>query len=311
MTNEVYENIEDLISNPENPTPLLKLGRINQQPYFELYLKLERYNPLGSIKDRIAIEMLRGAQVNEGQKIIEASSGNTGIALVAFGNLLGIPVEIAVPEAIPEEKKLLLELMGVQELWEASDDLCPAYPGEGARGLVKGIVSSPAYEGRYVNLNQYKNKLNVKAHYENTGPEIWLQTQGEITSFFGGFGTGGTLTGVGKYLKEQNPSVEIIGVEPEDQQHNLPGMKKISDLDPDLVPDIMDISLIDKVVPVSDEDAYQTAIRVARTEGALVGPTTGAILYAALESDIEGVAVVISPDDALKYVSFYKKYLEG
>lgn len=248
MTNEVYENIEDLISNPENPTPLLKLGRINQQPYFELYLKLERYNPLGSIKDRIAIEMLRGAQVNEGQKIIEASSGNTGIALVAFGNLLGIPVEIAVPEAIPEEKKLLLELMGVQELWEASDDLCPAYPGEGARGLVKGIVSSPAYEGRYVNLNQYKNKLNVKAHYENTGPEIWLQTQGEITSFFGGFGTGGTLTGVGKYLKEQNPSVEIIGVEPEDQQHNLPGMKKISDLDPDLVPDIMDISLIDKVL---------------------------------------------------------------
>ena len=154
--------------------------------------------------------------------------------------------------------------------------------------------------------------MNVQAHYETTGPEIWEQSAGQVDYFFAGFGTCGTLTGVGKYLKEKKPSVKIVGIEPARTDHNLPGMKRISDLSEDLVPKILDKSVIDDVVAVSDEDAYQTGIRLAREEGILVGPTTGAILYALLQyaKKSKGLAVAISPDDAFKYMSFYKPYVK-
>ena len=310
--NRVYQSVVDLIASPENPTPMVKInGRVNPNADLEIYLKLERYNPFGSIKDRIALSMLRGIEIKKGQSLAEPSSGNTGIALAALANAKGIPIEIAVPEGIPEEKKTLLRLLGVQVLWEADDSLCPLFPNEGARGLVSAMLRSKGGE-KYVNPNQYENELNVQAHYETTGPEIWEQTSGQVDYFFAGFGTCGTLTGVGKYLKEKKPSIKIVGIEPATTDHNLPGMKRISDLSEDLVPKILDKSVIDDVVAVSDEDAYETGIRLAREEGILVGPTTGAILFASLQyaKKSKGLAVVISPDDAFKYMSFYKPYVK-
>jgi len=308
----VYESIVDLIASLENPTPMVRINnRINPSTDFSIYLKLERYNPFGSIKDRIALSMIDGAEIKEGQSLIEPSSGNTGIALAALANARDIPIEIAVPERIPEEKKTLLRLLGIEALWEADDKLCPLFPNEGARGLVAGMLKSKDGD-RYVSPNQYENELNVQAHYKTTGPEIWRQTQGRIDYFFVGFGTCGTLTGVGRYLKEKKPSVKIIGIEPAETEHNLPGMKRISDLSEDLVPKILDKSLIDETIAVEDEDAYHTGIQLARKGGILVGPTTGAILCVALQyaKEHKGLGVVISPDDAFKYVSFYAPYVK-
>lgn len=307
----VYENITQLIPNPDNPTPLVKINKLNHSETFQLYLKLERYNPFGSIKDRIAFEMLNGLQVNDEQTIIEPSSGNTGIGLVCIANARGIPIEIAVPDKIPEEKKAILKFLGAKVL-EADDQLCPLFPSEGARGLVKALLDSPDTKDTYVSPNQYENLLNVQAHYKTTGPEIWKQTQGKINYFFAGLGTCGTITGVGKFLKEQNPEVKIIAVEPSSQNHKLPGLKRITGLPEDLVPKILDKTIIDDIVSVGDEEAYATTFQLAKHEGIPVGPTTGAIVYAALQygKERQGLAVVISPDDAFKYTSFFKRYFE-
>lgn len=308
----VYQSVVDMIAGPENPTPMVKISpKVNPNADLDVYLKLERYNPFGSIKDRIALSMLRGIEVQQGQSLAEPSSGNTGIALAALANAKGIPIEIAVPEAIPQEKKTILRLLGVQTLWEADDSLCPLFPNEGARGLVNAMLKSKGGE-KYISPNQYENQLNVQAHYENTGPEIWEQTDGQVDYFFAGFGTCGTLTGVGRYLKEKKPSVKIVAVEPAVTEHNLPGMKRITDLSEELVPKILDKSVIDDVVAVSDKNAYLTGIKLARQEGLLVGPTTGAILYALLDyaRESKGLAVAISPDDAFKYMSFYKPYVK-
>lgn len=307
----VYEDILQLISSPENPTPLVRVNKINPSPDFEIYLKLERYNPLGSVKDRIAREMLSALE-RDGKTIVEPSSGNTGIALVALANMLDIPIEIAVPSRIPEEKKIILRFLGAK-ITEADDALCPLYPNEGARGVVNALIKSPRTKDKYVSPNQYENPLNVQAHYKNTGPEIWRQTGGKINYFFAGLGTCGTISGVGRYLKEQNPGVKVIAVQPATSDHKLPGLKRITGLDEQFIPRILDRSLIDDIVSVSDRDAYRTAARLARKEGILVGPTTGAILYAAIgfAKSNKGLAVVISPDDAFKYASFYREFLEA
>ncbi len=308
----VYESIVDLIAGIDNPTPMVKVGeRTNPDTDLAIYLKLERYNPFGSVKDRIALSMLKGLDIAQGQSLVEPSSGNTGIALAALANAKGIPIEIAVPERIPEEKKIILKLLGVETLWEADDKLCPLFPNEGARGLVSAMLKSKGGE-KYVSPNQYENQLNVQSHYTTTGPEIWSQTQGKITHFFAGLGTCGTITGVGRYLKERNDSIRIIGVEPTGSEHNLPGMKRISDLAEDLVPKILDTSVMDDTIAVTDDEAYHTGIQLARKEGILVGPTTGAIVWAALRyaKKCKGLAVAISPDDAFKYISFYAPYVK-
>ncbi len=305
----VYSDITQLIASPENPTPLVRLNRLNPNKGFSLYLKLERYNPFGSVKDRIAVEMLRGLEIGD-KTVVEPSSGNTGIAIACVANAWGIPVEIAVPERIPDEKKVMLKLLGVK-VTEADDALCPLFPTEGARGLVNALIKSPATKDKYVSPNQYENELNVQAHYRATGPEIWQQTQGKITHFFAGYGTCGTITGVGRYLKEQNPKIRVIGVEPSSPNHKLPGLKRITGLDEEFIPKILDRSVIDETVDVDDDDAYRTAIDLARKDGIPVGPTTGAILAVALEyaKANKGLAVVISPDDAFKYTSFYQSFL--
>lgn len=312
-TKRVFDSITDLIGSVENPTPVIVLNnRVNPSSDFTLGIKLERYNIFGSIKDRVALKMLQETKILKEQSVLEASSGNTALALAAIGNALNIPIEVAIPQRAPEEKKQLLRLLGISELWEAEDRLCPLYPNEGARGLAKGLAESPAYKGKYVYLNQYENALNVQAHYESTGPEIWNQFDGNIDMFFAGFGTGATITGVGKYLKEMNPDIKIIGVEPASSEHNLSGMKRITDLADEYIPDILDISLIDEIIEVDDKNAFETGIMLARKGGLLVGPTSGAIAYAALEygKTHKGIALAISPDDAFKYTSFYAHYLD-
>ncbi len=305
----VYSDITQLIASPQNPTPLVRLNKINLGKDLQIYLKLERYNPFGSVKDRIAYEMIKALEIGN-RTVVEPSSGNTGIALACVANALGIPIEIAVPEKIPEEKKIMLRFLGAK-VTEADDALCPLFPTEGARGLVNALIKSPATKDSYISPNQYENELNVQAHYQTTGPEIWKQTQGKINYFFAGFGTCGTITGVGRYLKEQNPGIKIIGVEPSSPDHKLPGMKRLTGLDEEFIPKILDSSVIDDTVEVSDENAYRTAIELARKDGIPVGPTTGAILYVALHyaKASKGLAIVISPDDAFKYASFYKDIL--
>jgi len=310
--NQIFDSIADLIPSPENPTPMLRLGeRFNPHADFEVLLKLEGMNPFGSIKDRTAHFMLKGLHLKEGQSLVEPTAGNTGIALAALANARNVPIEIAVPEGVPEEKKAMLRFLGA-ELIEVEDELCPIFPSEGARGVVKSMVESPAFEGRYVSPNQYESLLNVAAHYHTTGPEIWHQTGGKIDYFFASIGTGGTISGVGQYLKEMNPAIRIIGVEPASRQHRLSGLKRITGLPDEYFPTILDPELLDDLVSVSDEDAFRAGIKVARTDGAMVGPTTGAVLHAAIETGAshEGRAVLIAADSAAKYISAYANYLD-
>lgn len=307
----VYDSIIDLAPNPDNPTPMVRLSdRINPHADFEVLLKLEGMNPFGSIKDRTALFMLRGLRFDAGQTLVEPSAGNTGIALAAMANAQNIPIEIAVPDGAPEEQKVLLRLLGA-ELIEVDDELCPLFPTEGARGVVKSMVESEAYGGKYVSPNQYESELNVEAHYRTTGPEIWQQTKGEIDYFFAGIGTGGTISGAGRFLKEQNPDIKIIGVEPASRQHSLSGLKRITGLPDEHFPKILDRNLLDDLISVTDEQAYKAGIEVARKEGIMVGPTTGALLYAALRAGPPktGKAVLIAADNATKYVNAYSKYI--
>ncbi len=308
---DIHDSIVDLIPGPDNPTPIVRIGqRFNPHSDFELLVKLEGMNPFGSIKDRTAWFMLRNLQLRDDQALVEPSAGNTGIALAALANARGTPIEIAVPEGAPKEKKEQLRFLGA-EVIEVEDELCPIYPSEGARGVVRSMVESEAYNGKYVSPNQYESALNVAAHYHTTGPEIWRQTNGRVDYFFAGIGTGGTITGVGRYLKERNPNVRIIGVEPALRHHKLSGLKRVTGLPDDHFPEILDRDVIDEFVSVTDEEAFEAGIRIARTDGVLVGPTTGAVLHAASEWGREnpGTGVVISGDSATKYVSAYAEYL--
>jgi cysteine synthase len=283
----IYDSIVDLAPNPDNPTPMVRLSsRMNPHPDYEVLLKLEGMNPFGSIKDRTALFMLNGLELGPDQALVEPSAGNTGIALAAMANARNLPIEIAVPDGTPEEKKALLRFLGA-ELIEVEDELCPLFP------------------------NQYENELNAEAHYRTTGPEIWQQTEGRIDCFFASIGTGGTISGVGRFLKEQNPAILIIGVEPASRQHSLSGLKRITGLPDEHYPKILDPNLLDDLVSVTDEDAFKAGIEVARRDGIMVGPTTGAVLHAALHSDTHksGRAVLISADNAAKYVSAYASFL--
>jgi cysteine synthase len=297
---QVFDSVADLIPSPENPTPMLRLGeRFNPHSDYEVLLKLEGMNPFGSIKDRTAQYLLQGLNLEEGQSLVEPSAGNTGIALAALANAQNTPIEA------------MLRFLGA-EVIEVEDEACPIFPSEGARGVVKSMVESEAYEGRYVSPNQYESELNVAAHYHTTGPEIWRQTGGNIEYFFASIGTGGTISGVGRYLKERNPSIKIIGVEPAERHHRLSGLKRITGLPDEYFPTILDRDLLDDLISVSDEDAFKAGIKLARTEGAMVGPTTGAVLHAAIEAGAKnkGRAVLISADNAAKYISAYAEFLD-
>ena len=305
-----YDDVRELIANPENPTPIVKISRIVPPGAFQLFLKLEWYNPFGSIKDRTASFMLQGMQQRgelDGKQLVEPSSGNTGIALAAIASLMGKKLTVTIPDGVPEEKKLILRMLGA-EVWPTPDDLCPVdHPKDGAIALAQSFVRGEATKGEFAMPYQYENADNVRAHYETTGPEIWKQTEGQVKYFIAGFGTCGTLCGTAKYLKEQNPEIKVIAVEPQ-KGHKLPGMKNLEE---SKVPGILDRSLIDEVIRIDDEPAYETTKRLFREEGLIVGPTTGAIVEAAVRfgRENEGLAVAISPDSGLKYTSYFADIL--
>jgi cysteine synthase A/cysteine synthase B len=305
-----FDDLRQLIASPANPTPLVRLRRVVPEEALELYLKLEWFNPFGSIKDRTALYMLRGLEERgllEGKELVEATSGNTGIALAALAALMGKKLTVTIPEGVPEEKKILLRMLGA-EVWPTPDDLCPVdHPKDGAIALACSFVQGAATKERYVMPNQYESPDNVRAHYETTGPEIWNQTEGQVKFFFAGFGTCGTITGVGKFLKERNPDIRVIAVEPQ-KGHKLPGLKNLEESKP---PIILDRSVIDGVIRVGDGPAYAMTKRLFREEGLTVGPSTGAIAQAALEygAGREGVAVAVSPDSGFKYASFFADVL--
>jgi cysteine synthase A/cysteine synthase B len=305
-----YNDIRELIASPANPTPLVRLNRVVEPGDFQLFVKLEGCNPFGSIKDRTALFLLRGMQERgelEGKDLVEPSSGNTGIALAALCALLGKKFTVTIPDGVPEEKKLILRMLGA-EVWATPDDLCPIdHPKDGAIALAHSFVRGEATKGRYAMPNQYENPDNVRAHYETTGPEIWRQTEGKVEYFFAGYGTCGTLTGTGRYLKEQNPNIKVIAIEPQ-KGHKLPGLKNLQE---SKTPAIFDRSVIDTVIRVTDEPAYVMTKRLFREEGLIVGPSTGALVHAAVEygKEHQGLAVAVSPDGGFKYASYFADIL--
>ena len=298
-----YNDIRELLPDLDHPTPLVRVNRVAAD--LSLYLKLEWLNPFGSIKDRAAKYLLDGLEARgelNGRELVEASSGNTAIALAALAALQGIKLTVTIPDGVPDEKKVVLRMLGA-EVWETPDDMCPVdHPKDGAIALARSLAAT---EGgtRYVLPNQYENPDNVLAHYETTGPEIWRQTEGRVRAFFAGFGTCGTITGVGRYLKEQDPTIRIVAIEPQ-QGHRLPGLKSFGEAKQ---PGILDWSVIDDVVRVDDGPAYEMTKRLWREEALMVGPSTGAIVHAATNYglDPDEIAVGVSPDSGLKYTSYF------
>ena len=301
-----FEDIRDLLPDVDNPTPLVRVPRLLPDQRF--YLKLEWLNPFGSIKDRAAASLLAGLEERDeiqGRELVEASSGNTAIALAALAALSGINLTVTIPDGVPEEKKVLLRMLGA-EVWPTPDDLCPVdHPKDGAIALARSLAASE--DGRrYVMPNQYENPDNVRAHYETTGPEIWRQTSGEVRAFYAGFGTCGTITGVGRYLKEQDPSIQVIAVAPQ-PGHRIPGLKNFTEAKE---PPILDWGIVDRVITVDDDPAYAMTKRLHREEALIVGPSTGAIVHAASEfGSVPGIAVGVSPDSGVKYTSYFAEIL--
>jgi cysteine synthase A/cysteine synthase B len=299
-----------LIGSPDNPTPLVRVNRVVSGEDYHLYLKLEWYNPFGSIKDRAALYMLQAMKDRgelDGKNLVEPSSGNTGIAMAALAALMGRKFTVTIPDGVPEEKKLILRMLGA-EVWATPDDLCPIdHPKDGAIALAHSFVRGAATRDRYAMPNQYENADNVRAHYETTGPEIWKQTEGQVRFFFAGYGTCGTISGIGRYLKEQDPTIRVIAIEPQ-KGHRLPGLKNLQE---SKTPGILDRSVIDEVIRVDDEPAYAMTKRLFREEGLIVGPSTGAIVYAAAQfaGQHPGIGVAISPDGGFKYTSFFADVL--
>jgi cysteine synthase len=273
----------------------------------ETFVKLEWMSPFGSIKDRTARFLIAGL-AERGQladhQVIEASSGNTAIALAALGALDGFRVTATIPDGVPDEKKIILRMLGA-EVWETPDDVCPVdHPKDGAIALARSLLVS---DESYVMADQYENLDNIKAHYETTGPEIWEQTEGQVRWFIAGLGTTGTLTGVGRFLKEQDPSIQIVAVEPE-PGHRIPGMKNFDEAK---APGIADWSVIDEIVRVNDEPAYETTKRLWREEALMVGPSTGAVVAAIeqLDPSPDDIGVAISADSGMKYTSYFRDIL--
>jgi len=305
----VYDSIFELLPDVDNPTPLVRVRRLNPSDRFDLFAKLEWYNPFGSVKDRAAWAMLRRleeeGQVNERRGIVEPTSGNTGLSLAAMAGARGYRMRAVVPNKVPAEKKLLLKIVGA-ELDVVSDELCPA-PGLGDGSINLAKTHARAQADRYAMPNQYENPANVEAHYRTTGPEIWRQTEGRITHLFVSLGTCGTVTGTGRFLKERNPRIRIVAVQPT-PGHDVPGLRNVEQL---AVSKLFDPSLIDDLLEIDFELAYHRALDLCRQEGLLAGPSSGLILEGArriIERDREGLGVMIFPDNVFKYTTNLAKH---
>lgn len=301
----IYSSMEELIGG----TPLLELKKIEKEFNLKarILAKLEYFNPAGSVKDRIAKEMILDAEekgiLKSGSTIIEPTSGNTGIGLAAVGTARGYKVILVMPETMSVERRMMMKAYGAEIVLS-----------EGSKGMKGAIAKAEelhqSIPGSII-PGQFDNSANPRAHYKTTGPEIWEDTDGEVDIFIAGVGTGGTVSGVGKYLKEKKPSVEVIAVEPKGSpvlSEGHPGPHKIQGIGAGFVPKTLDTSIYDKVVTAVEEDAYKAARDMGKREGILVGISSGAALSVAIEEakkpENEGkTIVVLLPDTGDRYFS--------
>ena len=306
----VYDSILGLLSGADNPTPLVRLNRVTPFRHTTVYAKLEWYNPFGAVKDRVAANLVDDGEarrtVQSEQKLVEPTSGNTGMALAMIANAKGYSLTTPLSSEIPLEKRTMLRFFGA-DVMELSDTLCPA-PGapEGAIAKAMEIADRPYFHM----LNQYANLANPEAHYKTTGPEIWRQTEARVTHFVAGLGTCGTITGTGRFLKEQDVGVQVIGVYP-NEGHDIPGVRSLRQLKQTRLffPDEYD-----GMVEVQNQVAFDLCLRLNREESIIAGPSSAMALQGAFErvpDEPGNVVVVIFPDNAFKYASSVVKHLPG
>ena len=301
---KIYKTADELIGN----TPLLELSHIKKQFNLkaDIIAKAEYFNATGSVKDRIAKSMIEDAEnsgrLKPGATIIEPTSGNTGIGIASVGTAKGYKVIIVMPETMSEERRTLIKAYGAEIVLT-----------EGAKGMKGAIAKADelAKEMNGIVLGQFVNPANPAAHYRTTGPEIWADTDEKIDIFVAGVGTGGTISGTGKFLKEQNPAIKIVAVEPDSSpvlSRGVAGAHKIQGIGAGFVPETLDRSVCDEIIAVTDEDAFAMAKLVGKTEGILVGISSGAALSAAItltkRTENKGKTIVILfPDSGDRYLS--------
>lgn len=285
--------VEDLVGN----TPIVELKNIPTNKNVKIYCKLEGQNPGGSVKDRAALGMIGAAlergDIKAGDKLVEATSGNTGIALAMIAKLKGLNMTLIMPENSTAERIQSMEAYGAEVILTKA---------EGTIEYSRTVAEEMAATGEYFMLNQFGNPDNYKQHYKTTGPEIWKDTKGEITHFVSAMGTTGTIMGVSRYLKEQNHNVQIVGTQPTDGSR-IPGIRRWS---PEFLPKIFETERVDRTIDISEENATKMTQRMAKEEGILAGMSSGGALYAALEiaQEIEsGVIVCITCDRGDRYLS--------
>ncbi|MCC8196055.1 MAG: cysteine synthase A [Ruminococcus sp.] len=301
----VYNKITDLVGG----TPLLRLNNYLKADkyYADILAKLEYLNPAGSVKDRIAKAMIDNAEatgdLKEGSVIIEPTSGNTGIGLAAIAASKGYRIILTMPETMSVERRNLLKAYGAELVLT-----------EGSKGM-KGAIAKANELAETIPDSfipgQFVNPANPKAHFETTGPEIWNDTDGKVDIFVAGVGTGGTISGVGKYLKSRNPDVKIVAVEPAGSpvlSTGVAGSHKLQGIGAGFVPDTLDTSIYDEIITIKDEEAFDTGRKLAKVEGLLVGITSGAAVYAASilakRPENEGKTIVaLLPDTGDRYLS--------
>jgi len=302
---KIYTSADQLIGR----TPLLELTHLEQEYGLKakLYAKLEYFNPAGSVKDRVAKMMLDDAEkegkLTKDSVIIEPTSGNTGIGLASVAAARGYRIIIVMPDTMSVERRQLMKAYGAELVLS-----------EGAKGMKGAIAKANELAEEIPNSfipGQFVNPSNPKAHYETTGPEIWEDTEGKVDYFVAGVGTGGTVTGVGKYLKEKNPAVKVVAVEPATSavlSTGVAGAHKIQGIGAGFVPEILDTKIYDEIIPVANEDAFALGKKIGTSEGVLVGISSGAAVWAALEvakrPENEGRnIVVLLPDTGDRYLS--------
>ena len=274
--------IFDLIGN----TPLVEIQNLNNNRNVQVFGKLEGQNPGGSVKDRAAYGMIKGAldrgEISKGSKIIEATSGNTGIALAMVGKMLGIDVTLIMPDTATEERKRTMRAYGATLI---------ETPGAKTIEYSRDLADKMAREEDYHLLNQFANPDNYKMHYKTTGPEIWNDTNGKITHFVSSMGTTGTIMGVSRYLKEMNSDIQIIGCQPTDGSR-IPGIRRWS---PEFLPKFYEKERVDRIIDISTDDAVATTRRLAKEEGIFAGMSSGGAMFAALQiANEEKDAIIVS-----------------